>query len=182
MKYIVFLIALSICKLSTAQHCPYDGSHLIAIQVVDKKGNMINPKNIKFYLQEVDNKLADSCTSASGVIKKPLLTTINYIKNCNERWDRNGYGKALIDRLTNANVFNISNMFVYLNQGERTCTLIGKSETVYTNYIYTKRKFVINYTVNKKVISYEVPSTAIYSLCTGSKELEKFKPIVIKLK
>ncbi|MBL0145802.1 MAG: hypothetical protein IPP48_08605 [Chitinophagaceae bacterium] len=181
MKYVVLLIAFSICKVSAAQHCPYDGSYLIAVKLVDKKGNMINTENINFYLQEVDNKLADSCTSAAGTIKKQLLTTSNYIKECNERWDRNGYNKKLIDRLTKAHVFLNNNRFVYINQGEHTCTLIGKSETVYTNYIYTKRKFVINYTVNKKEVSIKVPPAAIYSLCTNSKDLQNFKPIVIKL-
>ncbi len=170
-----------LCKYSFAQHCPYDGSHLIAIKLVDKNGKMIKSTNSTFYLQEVDNKLADSCTSAAGLIKKQLLTTKNFIKYCNEKWDRNGYNKELIDRLTKANVFTTSNMFVNINQGEHICTLIGKSETVYTNYIYLKRKFVINYTVNKKNISVKVPAAAIYSLCTRSKNLQNFKPVIIKL-
>jgi hypothetical protein len=181
MKYIFILLTLGVFKISIAQHCPYDGSYLIAIKLVDKKGKMIKTTNTKFYLQEVNNKLVDSCTSAAGVIKKQLLTTANYIKDCNERWDRNGYGKELIDRLTKANVFTSSNMFVYINQGEHTCTLIGKSETVYTNYIYTKRKFVINYTINNKKYSTSISAKAIYSLCTGSEDLQNFKPVVIKL-
>jgi hypothetical protein len=72
-------------------------------------------------------------------------------------------------------------MFVYINQGEHTCTLIGKNETVYTNYIYTKRKFVINYTINNKKYSTSISAKAIYSLCTGSEDLQNFKPVVIKL-
>ena len=35
MKYIFVLLALSVFKISIAQHCPYDGSHLIAIKLVD---------------------------------------------------------------------------------------------------------------------------------------------------
>ncbi len=181
MKYVFILFALVVFKIGIAQHCPYDGSHIIALKLVDKNGKPLKTTKTIFYLQEMDNKLVDSCTSAAGVIKKQFLTTSNYIKDCNERWDINGYNKELIDRLTKANVFTNSNMFVYLNQGEHTCTLTEKSETVYTNYIYTKRKFVINYTVNKKVVSVKVPAAAIYSLCTSSEDLQNFKPVVIKL-
>ncbi len=181
MKYILIVFASFIFNATIAQHCPFDGSYLIAIKVVNKQGKMVKTTSTNFYLQEVDNKVADSCSSAAGLIKKQLITTANYIKDCNERWDRNGYNKELINRLTKANVFTTSNMFVSLNQSERTCTLIGKSETVYTNYIYLKRKFVIPYTLNKKRVSVKVPKTAIYSLCKGSNELENFKPLVIKL-
>jgi hypothetical protein len=160
---------------------PYDGSYLIAIKIVDKKGNMINPKNIKFYLQEVDNVQADSCTSAAGLINKQFVKTSNFIANCNKKWDRNDYNKDLLHRLTKANVFVSSNMFVSLNQGEHTCTLIGKSETVYTNYIYAKIKFVIKYTLNNITGNVVVPATGIFSLCTGSKDLQSFNSIIIKL-
>lgn len=181
MKYIFILLALAMCNSSIAQHCPYDGSHLIAFKIVDKNGKLIKTTSTKFYLQEIDNDLADSCTSAAGIIKKQLLTTEEYVKDCKQRWDRNGYSKALLDRLTKANVFKNSNMFVYLNQSEHTCTLIGKSETVYTNYIYAKRKFEITYTVNKKVRKIKVPATAVFSLCTGSNDLENFKTITLIL-
>jgi hypothetical protein len=182
MKCILTVFALCLLIPSFAQHCPFDGSYLIAIKVVNKQGKMVKKTTTNFYLQEVDNKLADSCTSYPGIIAKQALTTKSYIKNCIERWNINGYGKDLIDRLTNTNVFTTSNLFVSLNQSEHTCTLIGKSETVYTNYIYLKRKFVITYTLNKKSVSVKVPKTAIYSLCKGSNDLENFKPIVIKLK
>lgn len=181
MKCILIVFSFFIFNSAFAQHCPFDGSYLIAIKVVNKQGKMVKTASTNFYLQEVDNKLADSCSSAAGIVRKEVLTTENYIKDCTERWDRNGYNKELIDRLTKANVFTTSNMFVSLNQSEHTCTLIGKSETVYTNYIYLKRKFVITYTLNKKRVSVKVPKTAIYSLCKGSNELENFKPLVIKL-
>ena len=70
---------------------------------------------------------------------------------------------------------------VNLNQAENTCTLIGKSETVYTNYIYQQRKFVIAYVLNDKEIRKPVPNELIYSLRTNAKEIEQFKPVIIKL-
>lgn len=164
-----------------AQHCPFDGYHLIAVKVVDKQGNMITNFNTPFYLLEVDNPMADSCTSAAGLIRKQFIVKDTFIATNNERYGRNGYSTQLNNRLTKAGVFANANMMVSLNQAENTCTLIGKSETVYTNYIYRQRKFVIVYSTSNKEIRQEVPDDLIYSLCTAAKEIEKFKPVVIKL-
>jgi hypothetical protein len=164
-----------------AQHCPFDGYHLIAIKVVDKQGNMISNINTPFYLQEVDNPMADSCPYATGIIKKQVLDTKNYIAECDERFGRNGYNANLKSRLSKAGVFTNANMMISFNQAENTCTLIGKSETVYTNYIYRQRKFVIAYMINEKEIRQPVPNELIYALCTNAKEIEKFKPVIIKL-
>ena len=72
-------------------------------------------------------------------------------------------------------------MVLTLNQAEHTCTLIGKSETVYTNYIYKERNFVISYFNDGQEIQVPVPDNAIRSLCTATKGLENFKPIVVQL-
>lgn len=164
-----------------AQHCPFDGYHLIAIKVVDKQGNMITDFKTAFYLVEVDNPMADSCTSAAGLIRKQLIPKDTFIAACNSQFDRNGYNRKLYDRLTKAGVFANANTMVNLNQSENTCTLIGKSETVYTNYIYRQRRFVIAYTINNKELRQDVPDDLIYSLCTAAKEIENFKPVIIKL-
>jgi hypothetical protein len=182
MKAIVFgILFLTVSKTMLAQHCPFDGTHVIAIKVVDKQGRMLTDFDTPFYLVEVDNPMADSCTSAAGLIKKQFLIKDTFIAVCNERFDRNGYNKQLCNRLTKAGVFANANMMLSLNQAENTCTLIGKSETVYTNYIYRQRKFVIAYTINNKEIRQPVPDELIYALCTNAKEIEKFKPVIIKL-
>jgi hypothetical protein len=178
---ILFTFFLISWKGMLAQHCPYDGTHLIAIKVVDKQGRMISNTNIPFYLVEVDNSMADSCTSAAGLIKKQFLIKDTFIVECNERFDRNGYNKQLNNRLTKAGVFTKANMMLTINQAENTCTLIGKSETVYTNYIYRQRKFVIAYTINGKEMQKPLPEELIYDLCTNAREIEKFKPVIIKL-
>lgn len=174
---IVFLLGTA----TQAQHCPFDGTHLIAIKVVDKEGKMITKFNTPFYLLEVDNPMADSCTTAAGLIKKCFLIKDTFIAECNERFNRNGYNKQLYNRLTKAGVFANANILLTLNQAENTCTLIGKSETVYTNYIYRQRKFVIAYIVNNKEVQQPLPDEFIYALCTASNEIETFKPMVINL-
>ena len=182
MKAIIFgIFLLAISKTMLAQHCPFDGTHLIAIKVVDKQGKMVSDFNTSFYLLEVDNPMADSCTSAAGLIKKQFLIKNTFIEECNERFGRNGYNTQLNNRLRKAGIFSKANMMLTINQAENTCMLIGKSETVYTNYIYQLRKFVINYTINGKEIHQPLPNELIYSLCTNAKEIEKFKPVIIKL-
>lgn len=164
-----------------AQHCPYDGTHLVAIKVVDKKGKMLTTINTVFYLLEVDNPMADSCTSAAGLIKRQFLNGDAFVIEINSRFNRNGYNTELNNRLVNAGVFTNANMMLTINQAENTCTLIGKSETVYTNYIYQQRKFVIAYTSNGKEIRQPLPNGFIYSLCTNNKDFKNFKTLTVRL-
>jgi hypothetical protein len=180
-SFFVFLFTVMLYTNLYAQHCPYDGLHLLAIKVTDKQGQMLNNLPVVFYLQETDNPMADSCTSAAGLVKKQLLTKDTFIAVYNEKFNLNGYNTQLVDRLKNAGVFANANMMVSLNQAENTCTLVGKSETVYTNYIYRQRKFVIAYTINNEEVQQVVPDSCIYSLCKSAKEIEKFRPLVIKL-
>lgn len=182
MRAIVFgIFLLAISKTLLAQHCPFDGYHLIAVKVVDQQGKMTTGFKTAFYLVEVDNSMADSCSSAAGLIRKQLIPKDTFITASNARFERNGYNRKLYERLTKAGVFTNANMMVNLNQAENTCTLIGKSETVYTNYIYRQRKFAIVYSINNRELRQDVPDDLIYSLCTAAKEIENFKPVIIKL-
>ena len=181
MRYFILFFAFISSDNLYAQHCPYDGTHMIAIKVVDKHGKMLTDFNTVFYLQEVDNPMADSCSYSKGLLKKQFLNSKGFIAECDEKFNRNGYNKELNNRLKNAGVFTNANMMLTLNQAENTCTLIGKSETVYTNYIYRQRKFVIAYAINGKEISHPLPPDYIYSLCTNNKELKNFKTVTIRL-
>ena len=182
MKSFSFVLFISLFGMCTyAQHCPFDGYHLIAIKVVDSTGKMLDKCNISFYLIEVENPMADSCTCAAGLIKKQFINRNILIENYNKDFKHNGYGVQLQNRLKNAGVFSNANMMVNLNQSENTCTLIGKSESVYTNYIYRQRKFVIEYTIKGKKNQQTLPDDLIFALCTAQHELENFKAVTIIL-
>ena len=182
MKFFSFLLFISLFSLSTyAQHCPFDGYHLIAIKVVDSTGKMLDKCDIPFYLIEVENPMADSCTSAAGLVKKQFIIKDNFIENNNKKFSRNGYDSQLQNRLKNAGVFSNANMMVNLNQAENTCILIGKSESVYTNYIYRQRKFIIEYTLKGKIMQQPLPDDLIYPLCYARHEIDNFKAVTIKL-
>jgi len=181
MRYFILLFTVMGSLNLQAQHCPYDGSNLVAIKVVNKKGQMLGNSNTVFYLQEVDNPMADSCPYAKGLIRKPFLNSAAFIADCNEKFNRSGYNTELNSRLKNSGVFTNANMMLNINQAENTCMLIGKSETVYTNYIYRQRKFVVVYTINGKEFREPFPTEFIYSLCTNNKDLKHFKTITISL-
>lgn len=182
MRAIVFgILLLAISNTMLAQHCPFDGTHLIAIKVVDKQGKMIADFVTPFYLEEVDNPMADSCTSFAGLIKKHFLNSNAFIAEINSRFDRNGYNTDLYNRLKNADIYTKANRMLTINQAEKTCLLTEKSETVYPNYIYHRRKFEIVYMLNGTEMRKPVSDQFIYSLCTSANEVEKFKPLIIKL-
>ena len=182
MKSFSFLLFISLFSSSTyAQHCPFDGYHLIAIKIVNSAGKMLDKCNIPFYLIEVENPMADSCTSGAGLVKKRFIIKTSFIENNNKKFSRNGYDSQLQSRLKNAGVFSNANMMVNLNQSENTCTLIGKSESVYTNYIYLQRKFVIEFTYKGKKNQQALPADYIFPLCTARHEIDNFKPVIIKL-
>jgi hypothetical protein len=181
MKSLILSFTLLTGNSIVAQHCPFDGTHLVAIKVIDDKGNMVTNNENIFYLLEVDNTMADSCTSYPGIVKRQLLNSNAFINKIDTVFKTNSYNNQLKTRLTKEGVFANANRMVTINQAENTCTLIGKSETVYTNYIYRQRKFVIVYIQNNKEIRQPVPADCIYSLCKASKEIEKFKPVVIQL-
>ena len=182
MKSFFLFLSISFFGISTyAQHCPFDGYHLVAIKIVDSTGKMLDKCNIPFYLIEVENPMADSCTSAAGLVKRQFIIKDSFIENNNKKFSRNGYESQLQNRLKNAGVFSNANMMVNLNQAENTCILIGKSESVYTNYIYLQRKFVIEYTLNGKKMQHPLPDDLIFALCTAQHELENFKAVTIIL-
>lgn len=163
-----------------AQHCPYDGTHLIAIKILDQKGKMLTDIDSLFYLQEVDNPMADSCGHNKGLIKKQFLNSKDFMADYNKRFNRNGYNRTLDERLKAAGIFEKANMMLTINQTENTCMLIGKSETVYTDYIYRQRKFEVAYTINGKEMRQPLPADFIYALCTAAnKDLKNFKTITI---
>lgn len=174
------LLFLLISKTTNAQHCPYDGFHLIAINVVDNHGHAITDTTLHFFLQEIDNPMADSCSHAKGFIRKQFLTNAGFTALTDLRVN-NGYNNQLTKRLLSAGIFANANRMININQTENTCILTGESKTAYTNYIYRQRKFAIVYTIDGKEITKILPPDRIYPLCTARKEVDSFKPLTIQL-
>lgn len=182
MKSIFLLLFVLLFNISMqAQHCPYDGTYMVTIKVVDKHDKMLTDINTVFYLLEVDNPMADSCSYAAGLIKKQFLNSREFIADCDQKFNRSGLTSELNNRLKNCGVFANANMMLNLNQAQNTCMLNDKSAATYANYTYRKRKFVIAYSINGKEFQQPLPPDFIYALCTNNKDLKNFKTITIKL-
>ena len=112
-KLFTLLLAVLLTTNSSAQHCPFDGTRLIAVKLVNAKGQLLNPKKYTTWLIEVDNPAADSCTYATGLLKKKLLDKSDFFKECDSFY--HSYSKALKDRLKQKGVVDKANLFVNIN-------------------------------------------------------------------
>jgi hypothetical protein len=182
MRYaILSIFILLFSKKGGAQHCPFDGAYIIALQVIDSKGKVVNNKNATFQLKEIAHALSDSCLYEKGLVEKKVLAKKEFIKLCNEKYGQNSYNKDLLTRLASLGVTKKSNYYFVLNQSQQTCTTIQPSTSPYTNYVYIERKFKIEYSYKGKKITKVLPKEALYSLCTGSSKLNNFEPFIIQL-
>ena len=169
-KLATLLLAVLLTTTSSAQHCPFDGARLIAVKLVDAKGKILNPKNYTAWLVEVDNPVADSCTYATGLLKKNLLDKNDFFKECDTVY--HAYSKALKDRLKQKGVIAKANLFIMINQPETNCMIIRDGV-----FVYRKRKFVVMVEHGSKIIRVPVREDAIGSLCTANKELENLEVV-----
>lgn len=175
MRYLFLLFSVISFADLYAQHCPYDGATLVAVKFVGINGLPVDPAKDTVYLAEVENPEAALCSYAAGLLKIPLLNTEAYFAGRKEKYGA-GYNENLKTRLKNLGVTEKANLFVSLNQAERTCMIKKDGD-----FEYRQRKFVITYSAGKKKISIPVPDDAIRSLCTSSKDFINFKPLLIKL-
>ena len=175
MKYLFATIVVSLLLLkSSAQHCPFDGTTLVAVKFIGKDGKVMRWDKDSVYLIEVENSDAAKCTYATENIKKPLINATAFEKYYSNTGNE-AYKKAIKKRLEGIKVWNDSIYIITLNQAERSC-MIKKDN----DFTYKSRKFAISYFNGKKQSQFSVPGNAIQSLCTNN-DLKNFMPIEIKL-
>ncbi|HQU84535.1 MAG TPA: hypothetical protein PKY59_15465 [Pyrinomonadaceae bacterium] len=168
-----FLFSLSFFVVNTvAQHCPFDGSRMIVVELTDAKNNPITDAFDKLTLQEIDNPQADSCTYSEGLIAKTLSRAMNAfsdlygIKNSPE----------ILQKYCADCSFLIDGFYaVKLNQSENSC-MIKKDN----DFNYKQRTFEIIYENGETKKSVKVSKDDIYSLCTGNGKWSRIVPIKIK--
>lgn len=150
-----------------AQHCPFDGGHLVAVHLTDKNGKPVSTKNLT--LVEVNNPVAESCTYAEGLLQKSFLPTKETLQTKYKDYWKNW----LESQYKNWILFNPGYYAVGLNMSENSC-MIKKDN----DFTYQKRQFEIHYSDQK----IQVPALKVYSLCTGGGNWTRIVPIEIKAK
>lgn len=172
MKKIILLSFLfCIGLISSAQHCPFDGSTVIVIKVVDKKGRPVTKLKQPFQLVEVDNPEADSCSFSAGLFQKDFLPSKKGIMN---RYP--GSWETWSQRFKDCSLFGSGCYALVLSMAEDKCMISQGND-----YRYRLRNYMIRYTTRKNKTVQEIPVTEgnRYSLCTGAGSWCRIKPVTI---
>ncbi len=168
----VFIAALLFATQLSAQHCPFDGGHIVVIKLTDAHGNVITLPDSTLFLTEIPNPLADSCTYAEGQLNRPFdRPEKNLVKKYQASWE---YRAALY--LEDC-VFKEPGYFVVvLNQAQRRCIVERNNE-----FTYLDRHFEIRQqTKNGTKLLATVPMDKIYPLCTANGKWSRIKAIEIQ--
>lgn len=175
MRFFILLVLLLGTGILRAQHCPLDGSSLVAIRLVDARGQLLNPGRDTIYLQEVDNANPARCSFAGELLKLPLLDSSALFAHYKEMYGP-VYDSYLHRQFQKYGVGEKANFMVILNQAQESCMVDKGNE-----YDYHKRKFIISLYHDQKMITVPVQEADVRSLCTGSKELENFRPVLVRV-
>jgi hypothetical protein len=163
---IILLVGLSLLAgfSPKAQHCPYDGSYMIAVYLVDKQGK---PKTSAtgLFLKEKQNPTADSCTYAEGQLR---IAFDHASVSLMERYD--GWETNARKRSEGADFLNEGYYVVVLNMSQKTCMIKQGS-----SFKYTPRVF--NIEINGVAI--DVPQESIYALCTDAGNWDRIGAITV---
>lgn len=170
---IFILIFTFFASSAFAQHCPFDGGHLIAVHLMDANGKPIPIIAKNLTLVEINNPEADSCSYAKGILEKDFVPVRQELETRYERYWEN-WGKS---NYTDWILLNEGYYSVILNQAEESC-MIKKDG----GFKYRTREFEIRLEglgLSQKI---EVKKENIYGLCTNGGSWTRIKPIEVKMK
>ena len=160
---VIVVLSLFFFKKMEAQHCPFDGTSIVLIKVLDMENKT------DFMLKEVNNPKADSCTYAEGLLDISFQPIDSF-------YAKNHWVKDYEKRYKMKKIASKGDLYVKLNQATADC-MIKKGN----DYTYIKRHFVISFK-NKKtgeVEQMDVPETKIFKMCTASGSWDRFEAITI---
>lgn len=171
-------VLIALCLLvfggfsAPAQHCPYDGSEMILVRLVDENNDPIVRAAGDLTLAEIENANADACSFSSGLIKRafahPLDTFVTRYK-----------GEPLVyqQRCEGCEYIAPDQGFysVIIGQGESYCMISDGNG----GYASTLRRFEVRYRDGKS--SVRVERSNIHSLCTDAGKWSRIKPIEMRV-
>lgn len=178
-KYLVsFLFLLMFVLLNagsaSAQHCPFDGRHLIVVELTNANGQPVtaSPTGM-LQLREINQPAPAACTYAEGILNKSFQSPLEIFNSFN-------YYKpsALTDDFCKGCTFLKPGYYaVGLNQAEETC-LIKKATN---DFDYRKREYEVRYSDNNFSKNVIVPKDRIYELCTARGKWSRIIPVKLQI-
>lgn len=169
----IILCCLILCTVvaTQAQHCPFDGSTVVVIKVVNKKGKPVTRLTKPFQLVEVDNPEADSCSFSQGLLNK------NFAEARTAVMDRYpGSWKSWAEKYKDCPMFKPGCYAIVLSMDQDDCMIKQGND-----YRYRERKFEIRYDgkLLKAKLRKPLPEQSRYSLCTDGGSWCRIKPMEI---
>jgi hypothetical protein len=172
MTRLLFCFFLILGEKSVAQHCAFDGAHLLVVRVSDKNGKPIQAATTPIVLQEVDNSNPTLCNIADQLISKPFLPLTDVLK----AHSRISYEQWIQKEYQNWGLLQTGYFAVLLNQSEFACM----TKNAANDYDIMPRQFTIVYKQRKKVKNITAPANSLYTLCTATGDWTRIEPIHIK--
>ena len=174
---LLFLLAFILLSvgIASAQHCPFDGRHLIVVALTDAKGQpaLAAPAG-SLQLREINQPAPAACTYAEGILSKSFVSPLEIFSSYNYY----KLSELTKDFCKGCTFLKPGFYAVGLDQAEETC-MIKKSTN---DFNYRKREFEVQYSAgnySKKVI---IPKDRIYSLCTGRGKWSRIVPVELKIR
>lgn len=161
------LLALS--AVSSAQHCPFDGAHIIVVHVTDAEKMPV--MNAQIMLQEVENPEAESCSYSKGLLSKSFMPVKDLLNT----------GLLVRSQESIAEKYCADCPFLgdgyyaaSLSQAEENCMIADGDG----DFRYRKRKFGIFWGDSV----FAVDPSGIYTLCLGAGKWSRIEPIELSQK
>ena len=172
----VFLLSILLAGSLTegrAQHCPFDGSSAIVVQLQNNQGTAVDSTAATIWLVEKTNPLADSCTYATGQLQlsfgKIGPSLVHRYEGAWVSWAE--------DRLSSCAFNNSSHRVLVLNMAQSRCMVKNGSE-----FRYLAREFEIRVMRDDKILAIlPVNEKDIYPLCTGAGPWDRIQPMLLRL-
>lgn len=175
----LFLAALLLLWFSiyaNAQHCPFDGSHIVVIKLMNNRGKPISKLNGSVYLKEINNANPQKCSYAD----KPLSIRFGTIQNSLYNKYEGSWQSWAKQQSEGCSFLGAGYYAVVLNQAQNDCMILQENTN---DYQYISREFEIVLKQNgieKKLAP--VSNHEVYSLCTGSGSWQRINAIELTLK
>ena len=163
------LILLALSAVSFAQHCPFDGAHIIVVHLTD--ADKMPVMNAPITLQEVDNPEAESCSYSKGLLSKTfmpvkdLLNTGLYFRSKQDIAEK---------YCADCSFLGDGYYAASLSQAEESCMIAEANN----GFRYRKRKFGIFW----RDQVFTVDPSSIHTLCLGAGKWSRIAPIELSQK
>lgn len=173
---LLFLFAFILLNavFASAQHCPFDGRHLIVVELTNANGQLVTAAPAgKLQLGEINQPVTAACTYAEGILNKPFESPLEIFKSFN-------YYKPsmLTDDFCKGCTFLKPGYYaVNLNQAEETC-MIKKATN---DFDYRKREYEVRYSGSNFSRNVIVPKDRIYELCTARGKWSRIIPVKLQI-